>query len=130
MKSGFFYKNQVFKSLTLIRKNGFLVNMKSNQLGYCRKSITTSVLIGIPVYPVLNFKFDIFHHLDLLVALSLLLVHFSVPVSRSVSPFLIPFINDHCPGHENQTFTMTTTNSGMSQRLLFVVCVVWCGVCV
>lgn len=47
-------------------------------------------------------------------------------VPLSVCPFLIPFINHKGSGHENQTFTMTTTNSGTSQQLLHFVCVLVC----
>lgn len=51
---------------------------------------------------------------------------YSGPVPLSVCPFLIPFINHNGSGHENQTFTMTTINSGMSQQLLHFVCVCVC----
>lgn len=112
--------------------------MKSNE-GYSRKKITTKSLNCLAVsFPLLwnqifkIFFIDIifyllffFYSLPLFFLIALtLLVHFSVPDS------LIPFINNQGSGHENQTFTKTTTISGMSQRFLCVCVVVVGGVSV
>lgn len=104
------------------------------QVAYLHVCLHVSIHLRRPILSwfwlrLLNFNLIFF--LSALYFLTLLL-HLSVPVSLfpsfslSVSPSLIPFINDQDPGHENQTFTMTTTISGMSQRLLCSVCVRAC----